>query len=89
METEAVAPGVSFLRAPSGDGTRAEGLALSKSKRTLPLPPGGRAKRKGERMAVQGRSGGSPGPSRLREFILDGLAAVVLGSKFSHEANEV
>ena len=27
METEEVAHGVSFLWAPSGDGTRAEGLA--------------------------------------------------------------
>ena len=39
-------------------------------------------------MALQSSSG-SPGPRRLREYILDGLAAVVLGSKFSHEANEV
>ena len=47
METEEVAHGISFLWAPSGDGTRAEGLALSKSRQTLPLPWGGRAKAKG------------------------------------------
>lgn len=39
-------------------------------------------------MAVQSRSGGGPGPRRLRELTLDGSAAAVLGSKCSHEAND-
>lgn len=38
METEEVARGGSFLRAPSGDGTRAEGLALNKKTDSFPFP---------------------------------------------------
>lgn len=38
METEEVAHGRSFLRAPSGDGTRAEGLALNKKMDSSPSP---------------------------------------------------
>ena len=87
METEEVARGRSFLRAPSGDGTRAEGLALNKKTDSSPSPRW-RARCKGERKAVQSRSGGNLGPRRLRELTLDSLVAVVLGSKCSHEANE-
>ena len=48
METEEVARGVSFLWAPSGDGTRAEGLALSKSRRLFLFPEVGGPRVRGE-----------------------------------------
>lgn len=66
---------------------RAEGLALNKKTDSSPSP----------RWEGQGQGGEDgcaeqewwePGTRRLREFTLDGLVAVVLGSKCSHEANE-